>query len=334
MGRIMCLALALVVSMCYGMADAAAVKPPLQWHYYKVTNTCHDAEVYVRHQVELLWKNDRSITPKLLRMVSADCFVTGCDGSILLDEGTNTEKKAPQNRGLGGFVAIDKIKSVLESRCPGVVSCADILHLATRDAVHLAGGPSYPVFTGRKDGMHSNAASVDIPSPSTSLKNILQYFQSKGLNELDAATLIGAHTMGRTHCSFIVDRLYDYNGSGKPDPSMDATLLETLRKVCPPRKKGQPDPLVYLNPESGSNYNFTQSFYRRILSHQAVLGVDQQLLYGANTKQITEEFSVGFEDFRRSFAASMYKMGNFEVLTGNQGEIRRNCRYTNKGNPN
>lgn len=144
----------------------------------------------------------------------------------------------------------------------------------------------------------------------------------------------GAHTMGRTHCSFIVDRLYNYNGSGKPDPSMSATFLESLRKLCPPRKKGQADPLVYLNPESGSSYNFTESYYGRILSHETVLGVDQQLLYSDDTKQISEEFAVGFEDFRKSFATSMYKMGNYRVLTGNQGEIRRYCRYTNKGNPN
>lgn len=203
--------------------------------------------------------------------------------------------------------------------------------------------------------MQSNAASVDLPSPSVSVQELLGYFQSKGLNELDAATLLGkaklqlsrnyilimvpkclfnintgAHTMGQTHCSFIVDRLYNYNGSGKPDPSMSATLLETLRRACLPRKKGQTDPLVYLNPQSGSNYNFTESYYRRILSHEAVLGVDQQLRYGDDTEQITEEFAVGFEDFRRSFALSMYRMGNLKVLTGNQGEIRRNCRFTNK----
>lgn len=69
-----------------------------------------------------------------------DLFYTlkmqGCDASVLLD-GPNSEKTAPQNYGLGGFVFIDKVKSVLEQRCPGVVSCADILNLAARDAVHL-----------------------------------------------------------------------------------------------------------------------------------------------------------------------------------------------------
>ncbi|RDY03804.1 putative peroxidase 61, partial [Mucuna pruriens] len=340
MGRIfMCVAFPLVavavISMCYGMADATVKPPPpkLRWHYYKITNTCHDAEEYVRHQVNIFWNNDRSIAAKLLRLVYSDCFVTGCDASILLDEGRNPEKKAAQNRGLGGFVAIDKIKTVLESRCPGIVSCADILHLATRDAVHLAGGPAYPVYTGRKDGMQSDAALVDLPSPSIPFDKLIEYFELRGLNEVDLTTLLGAHTMGRTHCSNIVDRLYNYNGSGKPDPSMNATLQETLRKLCPPRRKGQVDPLVYLNPESGSSYNFTESYYRRILSHEAVLGVDQQLFNGDNTKQITEEFALGFEDFRKSFAESMYKMGNIKVST-NQGEIRRNCRYTNKGNPN
>ncbi|XP_047175989.1 probable peroxidase 61 [Vigna umbellata] len=322
-----------VASLCYGMADAAVVRSPptnLKWHYYKISNTCRDAEEYVRHQVKLFWDSDRSITAKLLRLVYTDCFVTGCDASILLDEGPNPEKKAAQNRGLGGFVAIDKIKYVLESRCPGKVSCADILHLATRDAVHLAGGPSYPVLTGRKDSSTSDAASVDLPSPSISLQELLVYFRSRNLNEVHMTTLLGAHTLGRTHCSYIVDRLYNYAGTGKPDPSMSATLLESLRKLCPPRKKGQPDPLVYLNPESGSNYNFTESYYRRILSNDAVLGVDQQLLNGNNTKQITEEFAAGFEDFRKNFAAAMYQMGNFKVLTGNQGEIRKNCRYANK----
>lgn len=63
-------------------------------------------------------------------------FIQGCDASILLD-GPNTEKKAKQNSGLDGFILIDKIKTVVEQRCPRAVSCSDILNLATRDAAHL-----------------------------------------------------------------------------------------------------------------------------------------------------------------------------------------------------
>lgn len=54
-----------------------------------------------------------------------------------------------------------------------------------------AGGPGYPVFTGRKDGMRSDAASVDIPSPSVSWQEALAYFKSRGLNVLDMGTLLG-----------------------------------------------------------------------------------------------------------------------------------------------
>ncbi|BFG15813.1 hypothetical protein CerSpe_020870 [Prunus speciosa] len=327
-----CLGL-VALSFCLGFVSAASSVPlpnKLTWHYYKVHNTCDEAEIYVRHQVQLLWDKDKTITPKLLRLLYSDCFVTGCDASVLLD-GPNSEKTAPQNYGLGGFVFIDKVKSVLEQRCPGVVSCADILNLAARDAVHLAGAPSYPVLTGRRDGLTSSKSSVDLPSPSISWQAALTYFKSRGLDVLDMTTLLGAHSMGQTHCRYIVDRLYNFNNTGKPDPSMERSLLSDMRKLCPPRtKKGQSDPLVYLNPGFGANHTFTESYYSRVLSHKAVLGIDQQLLYGDDTKEITKEFAAGFEDFRKSFALSINRMAAYQVLTGNQGEIRKNCRIPNK----
>ncbi|KAJ0091916.1 hypothetical protein Patl1_26506 [Pistacia atlantica] len=283
----------LALSLCVADAAVSLPKPvKLEWHYYRVQNTCRDAEVYVRHQVELVYKNDKSLPAKLLRLLYSDCFVTGCDASILLD-GDYSEKTARQNWGLGGFELINDIKTVLEDRCPGVVSCADILHLATRDAVHMAGAPAYPVFTGRRDG---------------------------------------AHSMGRTHCRHVVDRLYNFNNTGKQDPSLNKTIATQLKALCPPRvKKGQSDPLVYLNPASGKSYSFSNTYYSRVLSREAVLGVDQQLLYGNNdTLTIVKEFAAGFEDFRKSFALSMSRMGSINVLTGKQGEIRKSCRVINK----
>lgn len=143
----------------------------------------------------------------------------------------------------------------------------------------------------------------------------------------------GAHSTGMTRCRYITDRLYNFNRTGKPDRDMDPSFRAKMSKLCPPRSKGQPDPLVDLNQEPGSNYRFSSSYYSGILSRRAVLHLDNDLINGNDTQQIVREFAVGFEDFRRSFALSMSRMGNIGVLTGSQGEIRRDCRFTNAERP-
>lgn len=139
--------------------------------------------------------------------------------------------------------------------------------------------------------------------------------------------------MGRTHCKFIRDRLYNFQNTGKADPSMDKSLLKTLRQQCPLNLyTGQEDPSVYLNPKNvPPQYKFTNSYYSNVLSHQSVLGVDQQLLKGNYT--LVDEYGNYLEQFRRMFALSINRMGGLKVLTGKKGEIRRNCRLANKNNP-
>ncbi|KAJ6932630.1 plasma membrane-bound peroxidase [Populus alba x Populus x berolinensis] len=68
-----------------------------------------------------------------------DCFIEGCDASVLLDAaiGIDSEKDSPPNQNLKGFDIIDKIKSEIENVCPGVVSCADIVALAAREDIVL-----------------------------------------------------------------------------------------------------------------------------------------------------------------------------------------------------
>ncbi|KAL4597932.1 hypothetical protein ACB092_11G023600 [Castanea dentata] len=96
-------------------------------------------------------------------------MVQGCDASVLLDaaEGIESEKESPPNETLRGFDVIGIIKSELEEACPRVVSCADILVLAARDSVALAGGPFYPLCTGRRDSSNSfsDLATNELPSP-------------------------------------------------------------------------------------------------------------------------------------------------------------------------
>lgn len=63
----------------------------------------------------------------------------GCDGSVLLKSTAKNqaEKDAIPNLSLRGFEVVDAVKSAVEKKCPGVVSCADILALVARDAVLL-----------------------------------------------------------------------------------------------------------------------------------------------------------------------------------------------------
>ncbi|XP_021774886.1 probable peroxidase 61 [Chenopodium quinoa] len=327
--------LALVVGfLMIGDVEGAITVPryTLTRSYYKKTNTCYHAEAYVKHLVKEFWDQDKSITPKLLRLVYSDCMVTGCDASILLD-GPDSEQKAPQNTGLGGFAFIDKIKEVLEERCPGVVSCADILQLATRDAAYLSGAPSYPILTGRKDGFTSKASSVDLPSPNISWEEGFAYFQARGLDIQDFTTLLGAHSTGRTRCRYIYDRLYNFQGTGKPDPTLDTSSLEDLRKQCPQKyQKGEHEGLIALNKGSDGAYRFTNDYYKNIMANKAVLRIDQDLLYGNETQQLSDQFAhpgYGLEDFRRAFALSMNRLGIYKALTGQQGEVRKNCHKRN-----
>lgn len=65
------------------------------------------------------------------------CIMQGCDGSVLVNSTSNNqaEKAAAPNLTLRGFDFIDRVKSLLEAECPGIVSCADTLALVARDSI-------------------------------------------------------------------------------------------------------------------------------------------------------------------------------------------------------
>ena len=63
-------------------------------------------------------------------------MLQGCDGSVLLEDSSSltSERSALPNLGVRGFGAVQNAKTEVEKICPGVVSCADILAVAARDA--------------------------------------------------------------------------------------------------------------------------------------------------------------------------------------------------------
>lgn len=138
--------------------------------------------------------------------------------------------------------------------------------------------------------------------------------------------------MGKTHCHYIHDRLYNFNNTGRPDESMDPSLVAELKKTCTPNTGSRiSNETVYLNPTSGSNNSFQSSYFDHVLKNRGVLHIDQQMITTMDGIRIANEFANGFEDFRRYFALGMARLGSLGVLTGKEGEIRNNCRQTNSG---
>ena len=112
---------------------------------------------------------------------------------------------------------VEEIKSHLEHSCPGTVSCADILALASRDAVALLGGPTWNVQLGRKDsrGADRDAAENDLPSPHENATGLITKFAEYGLDARDMSALSGARTVGMARCFHYKDRVYGNDGGGR-----------------------------------------------------------------------------------------------------------------------
>ncbi|WVY96567.1 hypothetical protein V8G54_028718 [Vigna mungo] len=297
------------------------------------SNTCSNVSSIVRNSVQQALTSDSRIAASLVRLHFHDCFVDGCDGSILLDVGgniTQSEKTAaPNANSVRGFDVVDSIKSSLESSCPGVVSCADILALAAESSVSLSGGPSWSVLLGRRDSLTANqaGANTSIPSPFESLANITSKFSAVGLDTTDLVALSGAHTFGRAQCQFFSQRLFNFSGTGSPDPTLNSTYLATLQQNCP--QNGSGSTLNNLDPSTPDT--FDNSYFTNLLINMGLLQTDQELFStnGSSTISIVNNFANNQSAFFETFAQSMINMGNISPLTGTQGEIRTDCKKVN-----
>ncbi|XP_010257485.1 PREDICTED: peroxidase A2-like [Nelumbo nucifera] len=300
--------------------------------FYSIS--CPNVSSIVRGVIQQALQSDARNGASLIRLHFHDCFVNGCDGSILLDNSGSIQSEkdaAPNANSTRGFDVVDDIKTALENSCPGVVSCADILALAAEASVSLAGGPSWNVLLGRRDSTTANqaGANTSIPSPFENLTEITAKFSAVGLDTTDLVALSGAHTFGRAQCRTFSSRLYNFSGSGNPDPTLNSSYLATLQQTCP--QNGSSTTLANLDPTTPDT--FDNNYFSNLENNQGLLLSDQELLStsGAATISIVNNFSANQTAFFQSFAQSMINMGNISPLTGSSGQIRSDCKKVNGG---
>ncbi|XP_043717319.1 peroxidase 20 [Telopea speciosissima] len=316
-------------------ADSSNNSGLLYSDYYK--ESCPLAEEIIRHNVEIAVLKEPRMAASLLRLHFHDCFVMGCDASVLLDNYGDivSEKQAgPNNNSIRGFGVIDKIKAILEDACPYTVSCADILAIIARDAVELRGGPRWEVQLGRKDSLKAsfNGANQFIPAPNSSLETLIKNFQAQGLDILDLVALSGSHTFGKSRCSSFRQRIYNNMDEEFDYYKRYKIFNGMLRSFCP--RSGRDNaviPLDFITPA-----RFDNKYYINLLQGKGLLISDNVLVTQDHEGTIVKRVWAYASDqqlFFNSFAKSMIKMGNINVLTGEQGEIRRNCRFVNPATP-
>ncbi|KAI4301332.1 hypothetical protein L6164_034620 [Bauhinia variegata] len=300
----------------------------LHKHFYK--HSCPRAESIVQRIVSQRVLANPRVPARLLRIHFHDCFVRGCDGSILLNSTANNtaEKDALINLNLASFDVIDEIKAAIEKACPGIVSCADILALAARDAVSLQYKRSlWVVLTGRRDGRVSLVAEppINLPTPGMNFTQLKQNFATKGLGVKDLTVLSGGHTIGIGHCFLFRGRLYNFTGRGDQDPSLDPTYAAFLKTQCP-NNNNDFNSSVEMDPRSSTN--FDTHYYSNLLHKKGLFTSDAALLTNNHAKRTVKQM-LKTRRFFKAFAKSMKKMGRIGVLTGTAGEIRKQCWVVN-----
>ncbi|KQK07693.1 peroxidase 2 [Brachypodium distachyon] len=297
----------------------------------------------------------RRLGAALVRLLFHDCWVQGCDASVLLDTvpaGSGTgEKDAKNNNGLDGFNLIDDIKAELVRLGETNVSCADILVLAARDATAILSGGTinYAIKRGRVDGVVSSASDADaiLPPSTFKIKQLKDNFALKGFTTRELVALSGAHAVGVAHLQSFADRL-----NSSTETPIDGAYRNALRNHTEAQKtaQGTNDPIELNNIrdmdgkfQTDAGYDATgvntavvgvldNSYYKANLQNRVLFRSDWELRNdtdtAANAGIALAEFGSSASKWFVAFSNAMAKLSDLRA-EGPRFEIRKNCRKIN-----
>nr|GMC79155.1 cationic peroxidase 1-like [Ipomoea batatas] len=290
--------LLLLFSLLLGLTSAQ-----LSANFY--SKTCPNALSIIQTAVANAVKSEARMGASLLRLHFHDCFVNGCDASILLDDTANftgEQFAGPNVNSIRGLNVIDNIKTQLEKSCVGVVSCADIVAVAARDSVVALGGPSWNLLLGRRDSTTaSQSAANSLPGPGLSLSQLISTFSNKGFSAREMVALSGSHTIGQARCSLFRSRIYN-------EKNINASFATSLQANCP--QSGGDSNLAALDTTTPTS--FDNAYFKNLQSQKGLLHSDQQLFNGGSTDSIVNTYSSNPSTFATDFANAMLKMNRLQ----------------------
>eukprot|EP01018_Ginkgo_biloba_P009027 Gb_37316 [translate_table: standard] len=329
--------LSIILCACiFSSADGLKADLPdpvagLSWTFYN--ESCPNLESIVNATLDSILAQDITQAAGLLRLHFHDCFVQGCDASVLLEGSTSGPDEQDDTPNLTlrrrAFQIINQIKAAVEANCGGVVTCADIVALAARDSIVKAGGPEYPVPLGRRDSLtfaNQSVTNSNLPPPTANISALVSIFGPKGFTLTDLVALSGGHTIGLGHCSSFGNRLYNIStGAQQQDSTLSQSFANNLYSICPAVN----NTVNSTDLDIGSPNVFDNQYFVNIQNGNVLFTSDATLYTNTTTQNIVDCFASNQTLFFEKFVLGMLKMGQLNVLTGSQGEIRSNCSTPN-----
>ncbi|KAJ4782043.1 Peroxidase [Rhynchospora pubera] len=257
-------------------------------NYYQ--KSCPNLQTIVQSVVSQAIGTEARMGASLLRLFFHDCFVQGCDASILLDDTpTFTGEKT-------AFPNVNSVRG------------------------YELGGPTWNVVLGRKDARTASLsqANSDLPGPGSSLSTLISMFNAKNLSAQDMTVLSGAHTIGQSRCFLFRGHIYN-------DTNINANFAAMRQQTCP--FSGNDSNLAPIDVQSP--VTFDNAYYVNLVNQKGLFHSDQELFNGGSQDSLVQQYSTNSTAFSSAFAKSMVRLGDITPLTGQNGEIRLNCRTVN-----
>lgn len=130
----------------------------------------------------------------------------------------------------------------------------------------------------------------------------------------------GAHTIGQARCSGFVQDRFASTGN---NPFPDVAYGQALYAYCLEGTQNGVDRKTAL--DSNTTTVFDNGYFRSIVAGRGVLTSDADLYIDSRTKDLVTLYANDQDRFFRDFAESMRKMSKIGILTGTQGQIRKQC---------
>lgn len=154
------------------------------------------------------------------------------------------------------------------------------------------------------------------------LSQIIAVFGARKFSVQEMVALVGAHTIGFSHCKEFSHRIFNFSKTSEFDPAYYPKFAQGLRKLC---SNYTQDPSLSAFNDVMTPGKFDNMYYQNLLRGLGLLQSDHAIATDPRTKPFVEMYAANETKFFEDFSQAMEKVSVHKVKTDREGEVRRRC---------